>query len=250
MAVFDPFGSDSGTVYVEKSHRPSRLSLVDLSVREITGPYQHHSRLEIALHNTGDRLVVIDGARIEIRRAYAVPLCFTQGTLPLSNTYGLLLPIGASDGRVVTKALHQQIGPDRADRFDILLGAKASTDGELPGDYLFELDVSLENDGPSSPFRLGRVFVTLPEIPRPSEFYWTDTTAEGINKFLHPDYRLIGYLRTRALPCWRRNTAMLARVLARKGIRSPELDEIASQLATPVFSELKTYGSPPVPYSG
>jgi hypothetical protein len=89
---------------------PAELTLVDMLVRDIDVT-PRHAQLEIVLHNTGDQLVVIDQARIRIRHVYRLLRCATQGDLPLSNTYGVLLPIDAKPNEVIGTPLHQQVGP-------------------------------------------------------------------------------------------------------------------------------------------
>lgn len=233
-------GSSSAEPAVEATPRPARLEVVDLSVREVEGPYEHRSRLEVTLHNEGGRLVVIDGAQVEVRQVRAVRSCFAQASLPVSNRYGALLPTDAEPGDSIEVPLHQQVGADAADRFRIVLGADAGTDDELTATYLFDLEVSLLNDGPRSPLPLGRVLVMLPSIPRSGQYYWTETTAETINRAFRPDDELLRYFERKSLPCWHANTAILRRLLAAHALRSDQLDEIADTLVTPDASELES----------
>ncbi len=212
----------------------SQLNLVDLNVRAVAENRRRYSRLEITLHNTGDQLVVIDGARFEIRRVYALPRCTTQGDLALSNDYGVSLPVDAKPGEAVEAPLHQQVGPDEADRFGITL----STSREQAVVYLFEVEASLANDGSRSPLPLGRVLVSLPERPGPGEYYWDEKTVELLVNWYDPGGEAHALWRE-AMPCWKSNTAVLRRALAGSAVRTPELDALAGELVTPTFAALE-----------
>jgi hypothetical protein len=216
--------------------RPSHLSLVDTLVRDDVGGYPAHSRLEITLHNTGGRLTVVDQARITIRRVYELPLCFTQGDLPVSNTYPVMLSATARPGDVVTVPLHQQLGADEADRFGISFGVEGEDGESLPGVYLFEIDVSLQSDSPGSPLAVSRALVSLPETPFPPHYYWIEGTAEELNQ----DYSAAGTPVREAwagpMPCWRSNTATIGSALAGPAVHSRELEEVGDAMVTPTFA--------------
>jgi hypothetical protein len=228
-----PRGGDSGP-NVGAAQRPSNLELVDLLVKEAGGG----SRLEVTLHNTGERRVVIDGARIEIRRVYEAGHCYPQGDLPLSNSYGVQLPPDSSPGTELKAPLHQQLGADQADRFAISFGLPES-DMPPPVNYLFELDLSLTNDGPAGPLPLGGVQVSLPYAPAPGEDFWVDGSAEYLAaEFDLSNERSLGEFRA-AMRCWRANTAVLEEAFSHPAVRSPNLDAISDLMVKPSFAAVE-----------
>ncbi len=232
----NPFDDDGGS-RVESAPRASHLEPVSMTVREIHKPYQRHARLEVTFHNTGGQLVVVSEARVRIRRVYELRPCFPQGDLPLSNTYGVLLPIDARPGALVRVPLHQQIGADEADRFGILFGARANGKREVEGTYLFELDIALVTDGPRSPMSLGQALVSLPELPYPGNYYWGDKTAEFI-AVTYPHIQGKRSFRRHSMPCWKRNTTTLRNALSGPAVRSPELGAISETLVAPSISAI------------
>jgi hypothetical protein len=217
---------------------PSDLTLVGMTVRDIHRGSGSHGRLEIALHNTGDRLVVIDQARFEIRRIYRLPRCTTQGDLPLTNVYGIVLPIGAKPGDVVKAPLHQQVAADEADRFAISLSTKRPADGPAAV-YLFEFDLALVNDGPQSPLVLGTVLASLPEMAASGEYFWTKKTVALLRNYENPEHLSPRERWGEAMPCWRSNTVVLGRALANPAVRAPELNALSDNLVTPSYSALE-----------
>jgi hypothetical protein len=215
------------------------LSLVDLTVRDIErGPGQPHAHVEITVHNLGGRLVVVDRAEIEIRHVYELRRCASQDDLPLSNEYGILLPVTAHPGAVFKEALHQQIGSDEADRFALSLSAE--THGRGRGSlYLFDLDIDLRDDGPQSRLHLGRVQIALPQIPVPGEYYWAAGTAELIRDLATTSPEYVRELRTYSMPCWRSNTAMLRKAFAIKAGRSAQMKAVLGEFVAPSFAAIE-----------
>ncbi len=225
----------SGGSEAQSSPKGAQLELVDALVKETDG----NSRLELTLHNTGDRRVVLSEALVKIGRVYPVGHCLPQGDLPLSNTYGLPLPVDAPPGSVMRTPLHQQLGADEADRFGILLGLAGAGGKPLRHNYIFELDLSLVNDGPQSPAPIGRALVSLPEAPTPGEDYWTS----GMPKLLAWEFDLEDPSSRRSLErrmrCWTVNAQMLNSALAAPGVRSERLDEVAASMTTPSMAAVE-----------
>jgi hypothetical protein len=230
-------GGDGSTVAIEttRSAPPARLEQVDLLVEDGLGEYPFHSRLETTLHNTGGRLVVINRARIEILHVYELPLCFTQGGIPVTGSYGVSLPADARPGDVVEVPLHQQLGADEPDRIHLDLSVEGD---DLEGVYLFELDVSLVNDGSKSPLPLGRALVSLPETPAPEHYVWREGDAEILNETFNPYGKPVREVWGEMMPCWRSNTKLLRRALDGPAARSTQLAEIGGEMVTPTYSAL------------
>jgi hypothetical protein len=213
-------------------------------------------RLEILLHNTGGKLVVISRARIAIRRVGSVRQCVSQGDLPLSTTYAATLPAGAAPGDVVEVPLHQQLGADEADRFAITLGVRAkpgtseyAIHGEpaLAGAYLFELSISLVSDEGGRPLDVGRALVSLPFTPDAPAFYWTRASEPRLVQF-DREVKAGGnagfpWPSAAAKRCWFSNTKTLTSMLAASAERSPALAAVGATIVTPDMSLFETAGS-------
>lgn len=225
--------------HVEGTPRSARLVLTDMVVHDPSYEQAHrHARLEITVHNFGGRLVVVDGARIEVRQVYEIRRCTTQGDLILSNSYGVLLPVGAKFGYTIEKPLHQQIGPDQADRFGISFGTNIPANSE-PAVYLFEVEVALRNDGPHNPLPLGRAILSLPEKPTGGQYFWGQGTIETLKNLQGGADQSPRELWAEAMPCWRMNTAIFRQFLNGDAERSPEIKAIPGELLTPSFSKLE-----------
>lgn len=225
----------------------SRLQGVDLAVRNGLPPQK--AGLEVLLHNAGTQRSVVSGAQIEILHVDPLPLCFTQGELPLSSRYGTQLSTGAKPGEVVEVPLHQQLGADGADRFAIALGLtdkEEGGNGELSGMYLFELDVSLMHDTERRPLHLSEALVSLPELPLGSGMYvWTPDTARFLaTSYLHAEGLSAEEAWGQQMPCWRANTNTLRRALSSSAARSPQLEALGREIVTPTYAALEKWTPP------
>jgi hypothetical protein len=231
LIAFLALKGDSGGP-AHSGHGRGNLKLVDVRVREGVAP-SPHVRVEIVLHNLGGGLVVVDQANLQVRRRYELPRCASQDDLPLSNTYGVPVPVQARPGNLVEAPLHQQIGPDDADRLAFSLSAKWPGDGATSTLYLFEFDLSLLTDQPRPEVSLGRVLVSLPHHPFAGEYFWGSDTEELIQGLAatSPDY--VKQLRNVALPCWRSNTRSLRQAFASSAALSPELEAVSAELVPP-----------------
>lgn len=233
-------GGDSATPEPPSPQSP-RLQRVGLVVSEDDRSGRKPA-LEVLLHNVGTGRSVVSEAKIEVLHVYRLPLCFTQGDLPLSNHYGAQLSTDAKSGEVVETPLHQQLGADEADRFDIALGLNGDEEddnGTLPGLYLFELDVSLVHDDEQRPLRIGRALVSLPGRPFSGVYYWTRETPYFLRKYTFTGDPTVEEAWGKQMSCWRANTAALRRALSGSAVRSPELDSVGSEIVTPTFAALE-----------
>ncbi|HEX3241282.1 MAG TPA: hypothetical protein VHR18_14235 [Solirubrobacterales bacterium] len=228
-------GSDeSGT----SDAAPSKLTVVDLMVRDAERSPQPRPHLEITLHNTGGKRAVIDGARVTVQRIFELRRCASQDDLPLTNTYGMSLPAEARAGQAFETPLHQQVGPDEADRFAI--GFHTRPPADSPSSiFLFQIDIALRNDGPRPVLPIGTAVVALPELPLVGEYFWDRSTAEVIRGFAvtEPDY--VRYLQRFAMPCWRSNTKALRQASSGSARHSALLEQISADLVTPNNSSLE-----------
>jgi hypothetical protein len=151
--------------------------------------------------------------------------------------YGLQIPADSNAGDVLELPLHQELGPDEADRFAIALSTKPLP--TEPGSvYLFELTLSLRNDGPNSDLAAGRALIALPELPTVGEYYWGTGTAEMLRTWSKSEHFSARQMWGESMPCWRTNTHVLRRALSVEAVRSSNLNQIAAELATPSFAAI------------
>jgi hypothetical protein len=217
----------------------SNLAVVALNVRDVErGPNQPKAELEVILHNTGGRRVVIDRVALEVRNVYELRRCASQDDLPLSNTYGVVVPADAKTGEVLEAPLHQEVGADEADRFAIALSTRPVA-GERGSLYLFELGVSLHSDGSHPSLPVGTALIALPQVPISGEYYWGKETAALIRGLAATSPGYVRELRSFSMPCWQGNTVAMRRAFRVSASRSALLDGVAEELVAPRPSVLE-----------
>jgi hypothetical protein len=216
----------------------AKLTAVDLAVKDLPRFGEGRARVEVTLHNMGNRRVVIDRADVEVRDVYELRRCASQDDIPISRSYGLPLPIEAKTGDVFSAPLHQQVGPDEADRFSIAMSTKppANNPASL---FLFKIDLSLQTNAPKPGLPLGDAVIGLPELPSAGRYYWTAETPQILERFLIGSPSYIGELRRFSMPCWRANTAALRQAAAVSAVRSQSLKEILAEVIAPNLQALK-----------
>lgn len=234
------FALDGGS---EGSPRPAgpapRLERVDLSVSNDLQSGAEPA-LEFLVHNGGRGGSVISRAQIEILSVTALPLCYSQGDLPESESYGAQLPADADSGEVVEVPLHQQLLGNESDRFAVDLGV-IDAEGDPPGQHLFELSVSLIHDGDSDALPMGTALVSVPGLPIPPLYY----LREGELVDMEHDYNGAGFYSSHELwhsvmPCWRANGEGLIEATESTATRSPDLDEILRSASVGSYAEVES----------
>lgn len=228
---------DSGAKEVSPLPQLERIDLIAHN-----GPLPHHASLEVMVHNGGLGRSVVSRAKIEILHVSTLPYCFTQGDLPVTERYGAQLPIDAAPGTAVEVPVHEQLAADRADRFEIALGVvgdNPNVDDELPGLYLFEVDVSLIHDGSRKPLPMGRALVSLPGLPFASVYFLTEGEFEELDSVYNPHDSPVREAWRGTMSCWRTNAKALARAQGTSATYSPQLGEILSSALVPSFSEVE-----------
>lgn len=172
--------------------------------------------IDLTLLNRGTRRVLLTEARLEVVDAAAFPACQQGGggPVPVSGAYTIELPpVPLHGAPVVRRPLHQQIGPDAADR--VLLRFAMPVDGrETP--TLYALRVSLvASEG--APIAVGRFVIATPSPPGRSGYVFPedDRTLEELTRYGPPP--LV------ATWCFRRNLAELRRVSGRPGRRGADV---------------------------
>jgi hypothetical protein len=239
LALFISSGSGGGaSSSATEAANPGKLVVVDVHARDVLRFGRKRAYLEVMLHNRGGQLVVIDGAEIEVRRIYKLHRCAAQDDIPISYVYGLTLPTSAHRGKTLEAPLHQQLGPDEADRFRIELSTRPPA-SDPAAIYLFEVNVSLKNDGPQADLPLGTAVLALPKLPSAGEYYWDDATPEVLRNFVLSSPEYAHYLRRFAFPCWRSNTAALRAVGKGRKNRSEHLEETIEGVIQPAAEALE-----------
>jgi hypothetical protein len=226
-----------GSGSAEVPAKTPQLERIDLIARNGLPP--HRPALELLVHNGGRGRSVVSRAQIKIVKVYPLPLCFTQGELPLSKQYGVQLPEDSEPGDVVEVPIHQQIPGDQADRFLIDLGvAPADPESDsLEGLYLFEVEVSLLHDGTAPPLPMGKALVSLDEPPFTTEY----VLREGEFARVEREYGAGGPARqtwATQLPCWQANARELLRAESSQATRSQQLQAIMDGVVIPSLSEV------------
>jgi len=231
-AVFQVLGiSVVGLVSV---HRPTQvvnrpnLMVEDLLVEDFPEDWTQSPRVQVSLHNTGVQRSVVTRAEFTVLRAAHFPLCEKQGNLILSNSYAVVLPTNPSSGMTVEVPLHQQLGPDEADRIEFRF--QLPNDVRTKGDatvYLYQLKVELLHDAQPGPLSVGQVLLAVPSAPDKT-YLWTKDKAADL------DYRAsiawLGPNTDEVISCLKTNTTDLKPILAVPGERSSNLQKLPSIL--------------------
>ena len=235
-----------------ESPRKAQLERIDLIARNGLPPQK--PALELLVRNGGRGTAVISRAEIEVLRVYSLPLCFTQGALPVSESYGVRLPPDAKPGETIEAPLHQQVGTSEADRFKIRLsvdldrvreygvaagelGAEEG-DGQLPGFYIFEIAVALVHDGGGAPLEMGTALVSLPGLPLGGEYLLEEGGFKRVTETFLTSKPLLE-IWGEPISCWQANGRTAMRARGSDGTRSPQLEEILSAAAIPRWSEVE-----------
>ena len=219
----------------ERTSEPVQLERIDLLASNGLTPGA--SALELMVHNPGTESSVVSRARIEVVGVDELPLCYTQGTLDVSESYGLVLSPDAQPGDTVEAALHQQIGPGEDDRFR--LHVSLGEEQEPRGVHLFELDVSLFHDGLASPLPMGTALLSVPQLPTGLGTYYLE---EGQLADLEQSYNGAGFYTPEemwksTMPCWQANGELLAAARGSTAVRSQQLEEAMQGAVVPSFAE-------------
>ncbi len=179
--------------------------------------------IDIKLRNIGDQLTIVKRAVLTIRRSAPLPVCLSQGILPLSNTYGAFLPISPAPNQQVTLSLSDQIPAGQADRFELALRLPPlATRGQYL--YLYSIDISLLHDASSKAVNAGHVILLMPDAADADQYFLTRIDNAGraqISAIQGPG----------AFTCLRSNATQLREFLSLPGARAQELTNVLSQLA-------------------
>jgi hypothetical protein len=181
-------------------------------------------KIDFEIRNTGNQLAIIRGARFTVQQFTALPQCLSQGGLPTTGLYKAFLPTNPASGTTVDIPTAQQVGPDKADRFDVTLGLPVR---RPHGIYVYRVRIGLLIDKSRTPADAGEAVIALPFQPDPS-YFWTKQDAA------HPA-NVPAFMGSAAIPklsqCLVTNSHRLGSILAKVGARPAQLTAIRSQLA-------------------
>lgn len=119
--------------------------------------------LDITIRNAGDTVAVITSARVRtVSRWWIGPTWIAPASLPVSHTYNVSVP--ALNGEALTTSLSQELRPQTADRFRLILGSGAADGAWDPpiGLFVFLLDVELEYNEDRIKLSLPQVYTHIP----------------------------------------------------------------------------------------
>ncbi|MGH3164274.1 MAG: hypothetical protein ACRDN0_00065 [Trebonia sp.] len=186
--------------------------------------YPDPFKLTFEVRNTGNQLAIIRGAQLRITQFTSLPICLSQGDLPVTGTYRANIPTVPRPGTTIDVPVSQQIGPDAADEFQLQLRNAVKAHSLTVG--IYRMDVSLLYDNSSAPVNAGNVIMALPFDPN-YQYVWTrtDQHAHGNNmEFMGDEFPGISQ-------CLVGNAKHLGAVLSLAGQRSPNLTSLQAQLA-------------------
>ncbi len=123
-------------------------------------------RIDVRLHNVGDRRSVVTSARITITRSARVTACGIGAPLFASAAYEVILPSRPRDGQVLEVPIDQQLGVDKADRFSFRFGTREAFEADLGTTVFYELKLEVLHDGAAAPLDVGRATIAVPGAPQ------------------------------------------------------------------------------------
>ena len=188
-------------------------------------------QIEATVLNTGGTTAVIKSASLKVLHVYSLPICYSQGSIPVSATYGAALPREISRGAadVVHVPLHDEARPGESDRFAILLRVAKGPEKRY-ATRLYQIALSIISGSDSHESALGKFVISLPYPLTANEQYWTKELASESRAQL---VQFFGTDFARALACYRANAATLNRALRLAGIRPSGLEKVTTELAAP-----------------
>lgn len=182
-------------------------------------------KIDIKLLNTGTQLAVINSVHLVIQKFATLPLCLSQGGFPSTGQYHGNMPTDPRPGTVVNIPVSQEVGPDSADRFDLLLRT-AKTGRDADSVYLYRVRLYVNYNIGANAIDAGQMIIDLPWDPKyqygyfwarsykPNQFDYMGSYTPGINR------------------CLIRNSYTLKSILSMPGTRTAILSAIPSELST------------------
>jgi hypothetical protein len=174
-----------------------------------------------SLRNTGSRLAIITGLKLQVQQFVQIPECFSSGSLATTGWSTVGLPANPSPGEAVTVPVSQQMEPDSADKFEVSIHVPKTALGihfyRLRAWIIYDKQVAL---------KAGYLLTSLPVEPQDGGYYWTrmDQADPGRLKPFTSNLQSLSH-------CLIANSKRLHAILALPGNRSTGLASLPASLA-------------------
>jgi hypothetical protein len=174
-----------------------------------------------SLRNTGSRLAIITGLKLQVQQFAQIPECFSSGSLMTTGWSTVGLPANPSPGQAVTVPVSQQMAPDSADKFEVSLHVPKTALGihfyRLRAWIIYDEQVALN---------VGYLLASLPVEPQDGGYYWTrmDQADPGRLKPFTSNLQSLSH-------CLIANSERLHAILSRPGNRSAGLASLPATLS-------------------
>jgi hypothetical protein len=178
--------------------------------------------LDLKLRNIGNQLAIITGVQLHILQFATLRHCEEQGDLTPTGKYHANMPMRAKIGDSIDVPISQQVAPDAADRFKVLLRLPADFPGTV---YSYRVRLDLRYDNSAIQRGISDAIVFLPFVPR-SDYFWTHQDATVGNPF-----PFLGDGAPGVSKCLINNAKALRSLLSLSGIRAPQANKIPAQLS-------------------
>jgi hypothetical protein len=192
-------------------------------------------RVELVLHNDGDRAAAVTRLRVTVRDALFLGTCYIQGELGVAQSFGVTLPRDARRGTVVQSGpLRRSLHPDEVERLAFKFHLPTPLQHGKPvgvqfneDTYLYRLDLAVLHDANRVPAVVGTVIVALPYGAAEDQI-WTseDSRMAAAAKRNHLSWSVP----RRAIACMESNSAKLRTFLEGPGERSTDLESLPHRL--------------------
>lgn len=191
--------------------------------------YPQAFKITFEIRNIGNQLAIITGARLRVWQFASLPICETQGDLPPTGSYQVNMPTSAKPGMVIDVPVSQQVGPDTADEFQVLLHTpppKAQYEKDSETVSVYRVNVSLLYDKVVAPVDAGNLILSLPFDPS-NQYVWTRAFQAKHGEQME----FMGNEIPQISRCMISNAKRLDMLLSLSGQRSSTLTALRSQMA-------------------
>ena len=174
-------------------------------------PDEDTPQIDITVRNTGKDPVLLTEARVTIEDSTRLAVCeYHSGDIvTVSKEYAIELPaLPLPEEGTVRRALHQEVRPGAVDRFQLLF--RLPRNGE--DIHIYDLRLELSTDGSQKTVEVGRFLLSLPGVIGRDNGRMLPVTSS------FPSSSAGERLASRW--CFRRNKAVLDRLLSSPGKRS------------------------------
>jgi hypothetical protein len=222
-----------------RAHRPgAKITASELLVdnpRQSAGAPQRAPRVELVLHNEGDRAATVTRLRITVRDTLFLPTCYLQGDLAVAKSFGVTLPRNARRETVVQSGpLRRFLRPDEVERLAFKFHLPPPLQNGKPvawqfneDNYFYRLDLAVLHDASRVPASVGTVIVALP-FGASEDQIWTSEDRRTAAAARRGEVNW--YAPPRVIACMQSNSAKLQTFLTGRGERSTELESLKRRL--------------------